>query len=444
MIFNKIIAKFAKLWRSFQKERRLRDRLGQIGHLLTGSFLSSIIGLVGFALTARALGPQDYGILALCLTYTSAIEGFVSFQSWQPLIKYGAEAERAGKIEELQSLLKFGWLLDISAAVVGWLIAVILILSAGPLLGIPEQYSNLAIMFCSILPLRISGVPLAVLRLFGRFRSVAYGQVISSVFRVILCALGIILGAGLFEFALIWMASQAINSLTMVTFALLELRRQKILKGLFKASLRGITSRFPGIWRFAISTNLSLTIGSSANQIDTLLVGYLADPASAGLYHIAKRIGRIARQTGDQVQAVLYPELARAWASQAINEFRRAISQMQGLLLIFGLVLVGGLYFTIAPVLHFAAGPGFVGAAPLVIVQSIAVTLTLCGAVTRSALLAMGRETQVLRTVLIATAAFFLTAFFLVPQMGPIGANIAHVVLAFIWASMMTWESRRQ
>jgi O-antigen/teichoic acid export membrane protein len=56
----------------------------------------------------------------------------------------------------------------------------------------------------------------------------------------------------------------------------------------------------------------------------------------------------------------------------------------------------------------------------------------------------MGRETQILWTVLIATAAFFSTAFILVPQMGAIGANIAHVVLAFIWVSMMTWQSRRE
>jgi O-antigen/teichoic acid export membrane protein len=285
-------------------------------------------------------------------------------------------------------------------------------------------------------------VPLAVLRLFGRFKSFAYGQVISSVFRLALCALGVVLGAGLFGFALIWMVSQIINSLTLLTFAFIELRRQKILGGVLTAPLKGVTSRFPGIWRFAISTNLSLTIGSSANQVDTLLVGLLADPASAGFYHIAKRIGRVARQVGDQVQAVLYPELAHAWASQDIGEFRRAAAQMQLLLLASGLVLVGGLYFTIKPVLYWGAGPEFVAAAPLIIIQSIAVTLTLCGSVNRSALLAKGRETQILKAVMASTIAFYATAFSLVPQVGPIGANIAHVVLALTSISLMMWADR--
>ncbi|WP_105432657.1 MULTISPECIES: lipopolysaccharide biosynthesis protein [Neorhizobium] len=431
-----------KLRRLFDRERRLRDRLAQIAHLLTGSVCSSILGLVGFALTARALGPTDYGILALCLTFTGAVEGFVSFQSWQPLIKYGAEAQRAGKINDLQSLLKFGLLLDISAAAIGWLVAVTIVVTAGPLLRISEDTSYLAVAFCSVLPFRVSGVPLAVLRLFGRFKSFAYGQVISSVFRLALCALGVVLGAGLFGFALIWMASQIINSLTLLTFAFIELRRQKILGGVLTAPLKGVTSRFPGIWRFAISTNLSLTIGSSANQVDTLLVGLLADPASAGFYHIAKRIGRVARQVGDQVQAVLYPELARAWASQDIGEFRRAAAQMQLLLLASGLVLVGGLYFTIKPVLCWGAGPEFVSAAPLIIIQSIAVTLTLCGSVNRSALLAKGRETQILKAVMASTIAFYATAFSLVPQVGPIGANIAHVVLALTLISLMMWADR--
>lgn len=141
------------------------------------------------------------------------------------------------------------------------------------------------------------------------------------------------------------------------------------------APLRGITAKFPGLWKFAISANLSLTIRSSANELDTLLVGYLADPTSAGLYHIAKRIGRIAQQAGVQVQAVLYPELARAWATKAVGAFHRAVAQMQGLLLAFGLLLIGGLYLLIGPLLTWAAGPDFAAAGPLVVVQSIAVTM---------------------------------------------------------------------
>ncbi|MCA1406419.1 lipopolysaccharide biosynthesis protein [Ensifer sp. IC3342] len=435
--------KLGILHQLLDREKNLKTRLENVAHLLTGNLLTSVLGLVGFALTARALGPSDYGALALCFTYVGVIERLVSFQSWLPLIKYGAEAQNAGDTEQFQSLLKFGLLLDICAATAGWPIAVALLWIGAPWFGVSPEMSGLVMLYSAVLPFQISGMPTAVLRLFGRFRTIAYGHVATSILRVILCAIGIMVGGGFLEFMLIWMTSQIIGSLTVLGLACAELHRQGLLAGLLSAPLKGVTSKFPGIWRFAISTNISLTIRSSANQVDTLLVGYLADPAAAGLYHIAKRIGRIAQQAGDQLQTVVYPELARAWASKAMAEFRHAIVQTQTLLLGFGLLLTSGLYIAIEPLLRLAAGPDFVAAAPLVVVQSIAVTMTLCGTVIRSALLAMGREDQVLRSVLIATAAFHSTALLLVPVMGAMGANVAHIVMSAIWLSVMMVVYRR-
>jgi O-antigen/teichoic acid export membrane protein len=106
-------------------------------------------------------------------------------------------------------------------------------------------------------------------------------------------------------------------------------------------------------------------------------------------------------------------------------------------------LLVGGVYLAIDPVLRLAVGSEFQAAGPLVIVQSIAVTMTLYGAVTRSALLSMGREDRVLSGVLVATMAFHATALTLVPRIGPMGANLAHIVMAAIWLSMMAAAYRQ-
>ena len=439
-IRGKLARSFNRLHTVLAREKSLKGRLGNISHLLTGNALTSLLGLVGFALTARALGPSEYGILALCFTYTSAVERLVNFQSWQPLIKFGAQSKST---ETLASLLKFGLMLDVCAAATGWVIAVALVWAFGPSLGISSEMSGLVILFCAILPFQVSGMPMAVLRLFGKFRTIAYGQVAAGIFRIGLCAIGFAIGGTLRDFVLIWMAAQIFGSLTVVFLSLAELRRQGMLAGMLTASVRGITAHFPGLWKFAISTNLSLTLRSSANQLDTLLVGYLVDPTAAGLYHIAKRIGRMALQIGDHVQAVLYPDLARAWASSAIEEFHRAVTQMRVLLLGFGILLVAGVYLAIEPVLRLAVGLEFEAAGPLVVVQSIAVTMTLYGTVTRSALLAMGREDRVLSSVLVATIAFHGTALTLIPRLGPMGANLAHIVMAAIWLWMMAAAYRQ-
>lgn len=429
---------FGRLKALYEGERLLVRRLINILHLLTGNFTSSFLGLISFTLTARALGPTEYGLLALSFAYARGIERIISFRSWQPLIKYGANKLASEDHADLKALLKFGLLLDISAALVAWLVALAIVFAAGHTVGIPPGAAKMVMIYSCVLPFQFSGMSTAVLRLFGRYNFMAYGQVFSSCLRVLCCLYGAFAGWGLFEFLLIWMGFQIIGPLNMTLLAFAELRKRGI-SGVLTTPLSGISTRYPGLFRFSMSSNLSLTIRSSAYEFDTIIVGYLTDPASAGLYHIAKRIGGIAQSVGGQVQAVMFPDLAKSWSIGALLEFRKAVFQTQLLLLTFGVATVTLVYVAITPLLRLTAGMQFLAAGPLVVVQTIAVMLVLCGAVLYSALLSMGRERLVLRNVLVATAVFHATAFTLVPLIGPMGANFAHIAMSVFSLSGMTW-----
>ncbi|MCV9999536.1 oligosaccharide flippase family protein [Pararhizobium sp. YC-54] len=437
-----LLLRLGKVRSSLKKETHFLVRLKNIAHLLTGNFASSFIGLAGFALTARALGPADYGVLAICFAYTRGIERLVSFRSWQPLVKYGAEALQTEDLSNLKTLFKFGLLLDVVAAGIAWTVAVLVVVFAGPLIGVSAEMSRIVLIYCSVLLFQLSGMSTAVLRLYGRYNVLAYGQVLASIVRVAFSLFGVLAGWGLFEFLVLWMAAQILGSLNMNLLAFIELRKQGM-GGVLLAPVRGIAKQFPGLYSFSFSSNLSSAIRSSANELDTLIVGYLTDPAAAGLYHIAKRIGRIAQQAGVQVQAVLFPDLARAWSANRVKDFRRIVFQTQMLLFVFGVAALLFFYLTINRVLLWTAGPEFLGAGPLVIVQTIAVMMTLCGTVLYSALLAMGKEALVLRIVFAAAIVFHITAFTLVPQVGPMGANIAHICMSFVLLSGMTYIYRR-
>src|SRR3546814_15283587 len=73
---------FRSQWRG---DEPLRTRLVNIAHLMSGNLASGLISLAAIALTARALGPASYGILALAIAYVRVVERLVTFQSWQPL-----------------------------------------------------------------------------------------------------------------------------------------------------------------------------------------------------------------------------------------------------------------------------------------------------------------------------------------------------------------------
>lgn len=430
---------FAQL---FQAKQALGTRIQNVAHLLTGNFFTSLASLITFALTARALGPSDYGLLALVYSYTRAIERIVSFQSWQPLIKYGASLTEEKDQAKLSSLIKFGLALDVTGAVIAWIVAIGLVTLAAPLFDWSARTVDLVMIYSTVLLFRLTGMPTAVLRMSGRFRTIAYGQLGGIAFKLILCLIGIAIGGGIIFFAFAWMISQIVSSIVTVAFAFRQLHLSGLRRVLF-APLQGVLHQFPGIWNFAWSSNLSLTIRSSAQELDTLLVGALADPASAGLYNIAKRIGRMGQQVGTQVQAVLYPDLARLWAQRAVDEFYRAVMQIEVLLTVTGIVIFLVFYFLGEPLLRIAAGPEFAPASQLLIVQAIAMVLILSGSALRSALLAMGLHRKVLHIVLVATIAFHVTAILLIPQIGAMGANIAHIVLGIIWLAGLAYAFHR-
>ncbi len=421
----------------------LRGRLRSVGHLLTGNFAEALIGLMVIAVAARALGPKDYGILVLAFSFVWAIERLVSFQAWQPLVRYGAALTGEEQRDDLRSLLKFGLGLDLLGAFGGWMIGVTIALAGGFFFGWSEETRRVMLLTCSILPFRLMGMPTAALRIFGAYKSIAWVSTVGTGLRLAGSLLAWALGGDIFDFTLAWVVGQIAAGILFLWYSFRVLRRHGVTRVL-SAPTYAISERFDGIWRFALSANLSLTLRSSANQLDILLVGAIAGPASAGLYHIAKRAGKVAEQVGIQAQAVLYPDLSRHWSRREYPEVRAAVMQME--LLLFGLGLLGTLAVLLVgePLIRLAIGDRFAGAWNLMLVQMIAVTLMMAGTGARSALLAMGEDRLVLKATIIGTVIFHVTALILVPEMGPMGANIAHVLLGLVCGSLMIIGFRRK
>ncbi|WP_254657269.1 hypothetical protein [Sphingobium fuliginis] len=80
----------------------------------------------------------------------------------------------------------------------------------------------------------------------------------------------------------------------------------------------------------------------------------------------------------------------------------------------------------------------------LLLTQLVAVMLMLHAAPSRSAMLAMNRSWTVLAISGFGTALFVAVAAYAVPRYGPIGGNIAHVVLGVVTAVLLdvSWLRR--
>ncbi|MGF1543322.1 MAG: lipopolysaccharide biosynthesis protein [Parvularculaceae bacterium] len=430
--------------RGIGAERAFRARMANIGHLLAGNFGAAAVSILATGLAARALGPNEFGMLALVVVFVQGVERLVSFQTWQPMIRYGAAVDDApARLDDFRSLVKFGVLLDAAGGVAAFTLAVVVARAGGELFGLGGGAVALVETYAVVLLFSSTGAAIGVLRLAGRFKETAYIQMASQSVRAIACAVALAVGAGLAEFVAIWTATHLLASLVVWALGAHQLARAGGLD-FHRASLAGLSTRFPKIWRFSVFANLSLTVRSSTQQFDTLLVGALLDPAAAGFYHLAKRVARAANQAGQQVQTVVFPEVSKLWSKGDVAAFRRVTLQTETLLGLLCVVGAVATWFAAPAAADVFLGPEFAPVALLVSVQIVAVTFLLVGNVTRSALLSMGDDSFVLALSAATAALYFALAPLLLLTFGAVGGNVAHVAQGVVWVTALAYRFRRR
>ena len=413
----------------WSRSELLRSRLGSILHLLTGSIAVAALMALSTVVAARALGPQAYGILALVLTIGRIAERVFRFESWQPLIRFGTQPEIESDAQALGRLFLLGLLLDLGCA----LLAAGVMLGAGyflmPLVGLDQSQFHLLVIFAPAIAFNIRGMPTAALRMAGQFKRLAYFQLFSATLRIALAGMAYYAGADIAAFLAIWMVAQLVDTMLFAGLAQRALKRLGVDNPL-RAGTKGLIGDFPGFMGFAWSTNASSTLRTLTQEADTLLVGALAGPTSAGFYHIAKRFAKVAQQIGQHVQAVIYPDLSRMWARERFADVRSIKLKVQALLAAIGLLILGVTWTLGEPMVEWVFGDDFGMVFSLLLTQLVAVILIMVAAPSRSTMLAMNRPGAVLGIAIAATAVFFAIAFLAIPAYGAIGANYAHIAFA--------------
>jgi O-antigen/teichoic acid export membrane protein len=417
--------------------------LKSILHLVSGSSGNAVLMLVSTTIAARSLGPAAYGVLALVLTVGRLSERLLRFESWQPLIRFAASEEVANDKKRMSELYLYGLFLDIGTALLAAVLTIIVGYALMSVIGLKPEHMPLIAIYAIAIAVNIRGVPTAALRFDGKFRTLAYIQMLSSILRLILAAIGLYLGFSLLEFVIIWTVCQALDSLLFLWLGMRVIRKKGIPNPL-RANPFGLKDRFPGFMSFAWSTNVSGTLRTLTQEADTLLVSAFAGTAWAGFYHIAKRIAKVAQQVGSMMQTVVYPDMARMWAQKDFRIFGKMIKRIQLVLGLVGVSFLAAFWLVGDWVLHTLFGPEFVQAYPLLVAQLLAVVLIMHAAPSRSALLAMNRPGFVLWVALASTALFFLTAWLTMPIYGALGANLAHIAFAALTAIAMDIAMWRQ
>lgn len=408
------------------------------GKLLSANAVAAVLGLIATVLTARALGPEKYGILALVLVYELTVGKLVTFNAWQAIIKYGSEALHADDRPALRQLIKFGFALDVASAVVGTVIAMVL---AGPvirLLGWDGSIHSLLVLYSVLILFSLNGTPIGILRLFDRFDLLSYTAILIALVRLAGVAWCLLTKQILFGFVLVYLVTGIAGQLYQILASLWVLHRRGM-SHFVREPLCGLHTRFAGVWDYVWTTNLNSTIRMVSREIDELIVAGLTTPAALGVFKIAKQFSCFLPRLVDPLYQSIYPELSRLWAADRKTAFHSLIRRTT--LIVGVLAVTGWLCFLILgrELIILTVGASYSHAHAVAVIYLLALIIALCAFALQPAMLAIGLPRNSFKAQVTATILYLLLLVPSISYLGIMGAAWAYVLYYVVWSCVMMW-----
>lgn len=415
--------------------------LRNAGWLLLGRGGQLLCSIGYIALATRALGVEQFGILALMHSFVLAVAAIAQFSSWQMLMRYGAVALQENNKPHFQQLVWFAGFLDILGSLIGIAIIVFFIEFSAETLNIPEKYYDiLQIYAISVISITLSTSSLGILRLLDKFRLLALHATIEPLIRLIGAGILFFFSSDLIYFLVTWFIALVVSRMAMVGLAIYHLKKSEILDRA-TASLDLCPEK--GIWRFIFGVNIGTTLKLSASHLPVLLVGSLLGPAAAGLFRVAQQLADILIKPGRKLLVpAIFPELSRLSAAKEHSQRREMVMRLS--LLIGGLAILVFTVFVLYGdiILLLIAGEEFRMAYGVMVWLAAAGVITLLSFPLEPLMLSAG---MAYRTVLIhisATAGYVISFYQFAPYFELKSAGMAAVVytvmlglisLAFSW-----------
>ncbi|MGB3471315.1 MAG: lipopolysaccharide biosynthesis protein [Erythrobacter sp.] len=362
----------------------MKRLFSNIGWLLGGRGFNAVMSLVYLYLATHTLGLEGFGHFALIVALGQAITGLANFQTWQFIIRWGANGDGTAQKPDPASVRDatgFAIALDILSVVFGTIIAGVVIATASYWIPLPPDLFALTFGYCVISLLSIRTTPTGLLRLRFKFATATAAEAVQPAIRAAGALLAVWFMPDVTGFILAWAASEVAVALALWIAAA---REQKI--DISALSLTRIPARYSDAWAFVWSTNMSGSLTIAGKQMMILLVGTFGGAALAGGFRVASQLGQALVALAQTVSKAIFPELVHAKDNALVMARRMAnIAVVAGVVAVL-VALLGGRW-----ALSVIAESDFSAFYWAMVILSIAGAVELIGASLESLLVSAGR-----------------------------------------------------
>ena len=383
-------------------------------------------GLASVYMTARILGVDGFGALAVIAAFCALVHGLASAPSSPTVTTFATRGVAEGRRDEAARVFRFSLVFSLCAALAACAAIAALATFGGDALQIPAEYRSAA------LALGLGGVfasanasATGLLHMADRMSLALAAVAVSTLLYLCLLAAVWRTGGGVTEVALARAAADAAAGLGTLAAAVISAPRAGI-AGLTRSASVRIP---PDVARFHAARVWISSANAVANNLDVILLTRLAGVSQAGVYGAARRVADIAGRPTDLIRGAARAEYSALWYAGRRAELRRAALRMSAATFAPASAALLVLTPLREPIIRALMGEDFVAGA------GAALPALLLGALApptvRALTLATGRWRPAAASSTAALAAFLALTLRLAPTHGAAGAAWART--AFFW-----------
>ena len=416
------------------------------GLMFGGRGGGAIFNFLTLIIVAREIDPILLGVLFLIHSTMMLIGELGAFKSWQALIKFGVGHYAEGNKEALHKLIRFAIGVDLVAVIFAFVVSQIFLWFGMEWVGLDAEYRALAHGYCLLILFRQRSAATGILRLTDRFDLLALNALVFPVV-IFLGSLAVMFaGGGFVYFVGAWFLGGLVESITLWIAGLHVLRRKDLLADLF-AKPPTIKAPETGLWAFSLTAHADASVVVVKREIPVLLAGGLIGPAFVAVFRIAMQIASVLVRGTQQLDEVIYPELAQLVSAGKTRQIWPIVLRAAGVLVAIALG-VGALVAVIGPdMLSWALRTDYRPSAQLAIFLLLAGAISAAYAPLLPTLYAAGRPGQAAVARGVGVGVLLILFVVLTRSFGPNGAGWAFIIgdtVSLILAGVLTHSALKR
>ena len=308
------------------------------GVILTGNVASAALGVVSFAIVARSLGAEMLGYFALAQAYVLVINDLLNVQTWESLIKFGAQKSNG---HDLGRIVKTNIVIEICSALLAFTVAFTLIEEIGRMLGWDRTLIDLARLYSFIIPVTLTTLTIGVPRLYDKFAIIAKIQFASAIVKLLLVLVVHYRGGEVQHFLFAYLAAEVLTAVSLIVYSVALVRHRGAVDWLrTRVRLTGNEIRF--LWW----TNLRTIVRIPVRQLDLLIMNQFLAMQVVGVYKFYKEIVGIISRLADPLNQALYPEYAKLIGGDQVEDSLTVTRKLNRILLSVSIAVLFGFLVT--------------------------------------------------------------------------------------------------